>query len=463
MSYNPDTFELLTFHDKISAFNDGSDTPRDYLERSLATIEEREPEVMAWVTLNPQGARQAADEATSRYKAGTALSPIDGMPIGIKDLFSTRDMPTQMGSPLFAGQQTADDTACVQALRASGAVILGKTVTTELGFSHPGPTTNPHSADHSPGGSSSGSAAAVGAAMVPAAIGSQVVGSVIRPAGFCGNIAIKPTMGALNRGERLGLSQSHLGVHAGSLEDMWAVSYEIHRHAGGDPGAQGLFGDAELSAPHKPRRLILLETEGWPDLDKATRSGFDAIIESLQTQGVEIIGRKDNPLVEAFEQLISTSIILCRDICGWELRYSLRNFSARGHDLLSDSMKTRLDQASHMTPDDYRTALQQREAMRTAFRNLAGVADGMISLSSVGPAPLMDDPNLTGEPSVSPKTGVASFNAATSAVGCPAVTLPLLSVGGLPVGVQVIGQWHQDWELCGLASWVLANARKMAV
>src|SRR3546814_123250 len=161
------------------------------------------------------GAMAAAEASDRRWRDGTPLSPIDGMPVGVKDLYMTRDMPTQMGSPLYAGRSTGEDSACVQALRLAGAVVLGKTVTTELGFSHPGPTTNPFDPARTPGGSSSGSAAAVGAGMVPAAIGSQVVGSVIRPAGFCANTAIKPTLGALHRGERQGLSHSHLGVHAG--------------------------------------------------------------------------------------------------------------------------------------------------------------------------------------------------------------------------------------------------------
>ncbi|MBN8901250.1 MAG: amidase, partial [Rhodospirillales bacterium] len=160
-TYDPATFRPLTFHDAVPAFRDGTDTPRAYLERCLETIAAREPVVKAWVTLNEAGARAAADEATARYKAGRALSSIDGMPVGIKDLLQTKDMPTEQGTPLFKGVQTRTDSASVLALRQAGAIILGKAVTTELGMSHPGPTTNPFNPDHTPGGSSSGSAAAV--------------------------------------------------------------------------------------------------------------------------------------------------------------------------------------------------------------------------------------------------------------------------------------------------------------
>lgn len=242
VSYDPSTFEPLTYVEGTGDFASGKDSPSAYFERCLDVISAREGTVKAWVTLNESGAKEQADASTKRWKAGNPLSPIDGMPIGVKDLYMTKDMPTQMGSPLYAGRMTGEDSAPVQALRLAGAVVLGKTVTTELGFSHPGPTTNPFDPERTPGGSSSGSAAVIGAGMVPAALGSQVVGSIIRPAGFCANTAIKPTLGALHRGERQGMSHSHLGVHAGSIADMWAVTHAISHFVGGDPGSPGLFG-----------------------------------------------------------------------------------------------------------------------------------------------------------------------------------------------------------------------------
>jgi Asp-tRNA(Asn)/Glu-tRNA(Gln) amidotransferase A subunit family amidase len=217
MTYSPQLFEPLTFFDMTPRFRDGSDTPRAYLERCLAVIADREPVVKAWVVLNPSGAREAADASTERYRRRRPISSIDGMPIGIKDLIETKDMPTGHGCAAFAGNYTRRDSAIVRALRDAGAVILGKTVTTEMGGAFPGPTTNPFDPGRTPGGSSSGSAAVIGACMVPAAIGTQVGGSLIRPASYCGNCGLKPTMGALHRGERQGYSQSHVGVHAGSL------------------------------------------------------------------------------------------------------------------------------------------------------------------------------------------------------------------------------------------------------
>ncbi|MGI9382969.1 MAG: amidase family protein, partial [Methyloligellaceae bacterium] len=247
--YDPAAFEGLTFHNVVPALREGTDTPRAYLDRCLETIEAREPQIQAFTALNPEGARQAADASGERWKRNQPLSPIDGMPIGIKDLLETKDMPTGMGCEALKDNFPKRDNAAVWALRQAGAVIVGKTVTAELGGQHPGATTNPFDPVRTPGGSSSGSAAAVAARMLPAAIGSQVGGSIIRPSGFCGNVALKPTQGGINRGERQTTSMSTHGPHAASIEDMWQVAIEIARHAGGDPGRPGLYGPDTPPAP----------------------------------------------------------------------------------------------------------------------------------------------------------------------------------------------------------------------
>ena len=325
MTYSPQLFEPLTFFDMTPRFRDGSDTPRAYLERCLAVIADREPVVKAWVVLNPSGAREAADASTERYRRGRPISSIDGMPIGIKDLIETKDMPTGHGCAAFAGNYPRRDSAIVRALRDAGAVILGKTVTTEMGGAFPGPTTNPFDPGRTPGGSSSGSAAVIGACMVPAAIGTQVGGSLIRPASYCGNCGLKPTMGALHRGERQGYSQSHVGVHAGSLADMWHVAMEIARRAGGDPGHPGLFGAPDLCPALQPARLIVMETAGWAGLDAETREGFDRILAALRDAGVEVLSATDDPLIEAFEHGIAEAKGITTDICDWENRWSFEN------------------------------------------------------------------------------------------------------------------------------------------
>src|SRR5215475_4732572 len=245
-------------------FKTGTDTPRDFLERCLADLTVLEPKIGAFVNLNLEGARAAADQSTARWRAGEPRSPIDGMPIGIKDIIETADMPTENGSPLFAGFRSERDGASVAALREGGAIIVGKTVTTEFASTEPRGTRNPHDLRRTPGGSSSGSAAGVVAGMVSTALGTQVIGSTIRPASYCGCIGFKVSVGALNRGGSYdGLSQSATGVLATTLDDAWQVAYEIAVRAGGDPGYPGLFGPASGPAPRIRRRLGHGETGGW--------------------------------------------------------------------------------------------------------------------------------------------------------------------------------------------------------
>src|SRR6185437_4227750 len=405
-------YQPLTFHDAARRFTDGNDSPRAYLERCLETVAAREPVVKAFTATNEAGARAAADASAERWKAGKPLSLIDGMPLAIKDLLETKDMPTEMGCEAMKGNFPKRDNAAVWALRQAGAVILAKTVTAELGGSHPGPTTNPFDPKRTPGGSSSGSAAAVGANMVPAAIGTQVGGSIIRPAAYCGNVALKPTQGGINRGERLATSQSTHGPHAGCLEDMWQVAIEIARRCGGDRGAIGLMGPDSLPAAIKPNRLIVLETEGWPDVDPATKAAF----------------------VEALEKAVASGRAVCNSITSWENRWYQRGMLDAVPDGLSARAKATLLKAEAMTPNDYRVGLLARQQAQLAHAAVASLADAAITLSCPGPAPIWSG-DAPGQPLAPRPTGAFVFNAPSSMLFAPVVTVPLMSVGGLPVGI----------------------------
>jgi Asp-tRNA(Asn)/Glu-tRNA(Gln) amidotransferase A subunit family amidase len=454
-------YKPLTFHDATPHFAGGSDTPRAYLERCLATIASREPVVKAFTAINETGARAAADASTTRWKAGKPLSPIDGMPVAIKDLLETRDMPTQMGCEAFKGNFPKRDNAAVWALRQAGAVILAKTVTAELGGAHPGPTTNPFDPARTPGGSSSGSAAAVGACMVPAAIGTQVGGSIIRPAAYCGNFALKPTQGGLNRGERQATSMSTHGPHAGCLEDMWQVAIEIANRAGGDRGHAGLIGPSTLPAAVKPNRLIVLETEGWSTVDEATKAGFDAVLKQLREASVTLIRRKEHPLVEALEQSIANGRAVCGGVTSWENRWYQRGIVDNDPAGVSERAKATLAKAEAMTPDDYRMALLARETAQHTHATLAPLADAAITLACPGPAPLWAG-DIPGQPLAPRPTGDFVFNAPSSMLFAPVVTVPLMSVGGMPVGIQLMGQQHEDARMTGLARWLHETLKPVA-
>jgi len=451
----------LTFHDAARRFTDGNDSPRAYLERCLETIAEREPVVQALTVLNETGARAAADASAARWKAGKPLSPIDGMPVGIKDLLETSDMPTEMGCAAMKGNFPKRDNAGVWALRQAGALILAKTVTAELGGSQPGPTTNPFDPARTPGGSSSGSAAAVGANMMPAAIGTQVGGSIIRPAAYCGNFALKPTQGGINRGERLATSQSTHGPHAGCLEDMWQVAIEMAKRCGGDRGSMGLMGPDTLPAAIKPDRLIVLETEGWAEVDAATKAGFARVANQLEAAGVTLIRRADHPFVEALETAIANGRAVCNGVTSWENRWYQRGMLDAAPDGISARGQATLRRAEAMIPDDYRANLLARQQAQLAHMATASLADAAITLSCPGPAPIWSG-DVPGQPLAPRPTGDFVFNAPSSMLFAPVVTVPLMSVGGLPVGVQLMGQQHEDARMTGLARWFSENLQRVA-
>jgi Asp-tRNA(Asn)/Glu-tRNA(Gln) amidotransferase A subunit family amidase len=454
-------YQPLTFHDAALRFTSGNDSPRAYLERCLETIAAREPVVKAFTAMNESGARAAADASTERWKTGKPLSPIDGMPIAIKDLLETRDMPTEMGCEAMKGNFPKRDNAAVWALRQAGAVILAKTVTAELGGAHPGATTNPFDPRRTPGGSSSGSAAAVGANMVPAAIGTQVGGSIIRPAAYCGNFALKPTQGGINRGERLATSQSTHGPHAGCLEDMWQVAIEMAKRCGGDRGALGLMGPDTLPAAIRPNRLIVLETEGWPEVDAATKTGFAQVLAQLKAAGVTLIHRGDHPFVESLEKAIANARAVCNGITSWENRWYQRGMLDASPNGLSERAKAALLRAEAMTPDQYRTNLLARQSAQLAHAAVASFADAAITLACPGPAPIWEG-DKPGQPLAARPTGDFVFNAPSSMLFAPVVTVPLMSVGGLPVGVQVMGQQHEDARMTGIARWLADTIKRVS-
>ena len=460
--YDPKTFKGLTFHNAVAAFSDGSDSPRDYLERCLAAIAEKEPTIKALPAINEDGARAAADESGARWESGSPLSTIDGMPIGIKDLLETKDMPTQMGCDAYEGNFPKRDNAAVWALRQAGAVILCKTVTAELGGSHPGPTNNPFDPARTPGGSSSGSAAAVAAKMLPAAIGTQVGGSIIRPAAFCGNIAIKPSQGAINRGERQATSMSTHGVHANSIEDMWQVAIEIGNRAGGDRGYPGLVGPVSPPAASRPNRLYVMQGDGWEILDEGSKSAFHNLLSQLEDDGVEILWRDDDQAHMALEQAITGAGDVCGRITSWENRWAQRNLVDEFPDGVSERAKATLAKAEAMAPADYRDALLRRAVAQACHERMAPFADAAISFACPGPAPLHPN-DVPGEPLAPRPTGDAICNYPSSMLFAPAVTMPLLGVGGLPVGVQVVGQQGDDARMTAIARWIIENVEPVSV
>ena len=444
--YDPKTAHLISFFEARRGFVDGVDTPRDFLERCIETIEEREPDVNAFAAINLAVARKAADASTARYRAGRVLSEIDGMPLGVKDLIETADMPTQLNSPLFKGREAGRDAACVHALRAGGAVIVGKTVTTEFGVGASGPTRNPWDGERTPGGSSSGSAAAIGAAMLPVALGTQVVGSIIRPSGFCGAFAFKPSFGALNQGgiHSPAPSQAHLGAHAGSLQDLWAVCHRIAEVVGGDPGHEGLAGGPDLPSADRPRRLVRLKTSGWEEMDENSRDAFEIFIANLVERDVEILSAEDDPRIAELERELADTMEVTVEICCYEMRWPFGEYRDRAPSDLSERALGYIERAYSMTRADYARALDRRRRHGRCLSELSGAVDGFIMPSAVGPAPIGLAFN-----------GSRGFNAISSGLGAPSLSLPLLVVDALPFGVQLMGFPGTDDRTMAHAVWMM--------
>jgi Asp-tRNA(Asn)/Glu-tRNA(Gln) amidotransferase A subunit family amidase len=427
----------------VAGFRDNRDTPRAYLERCIERIEALDGAVMAFAFLNLDHARKAADESGARYKAGRPLGPVDGMPVGIKDLIETHDMPTEFGSELFRGHQPLTDAACVRALRQGGAVLVGKTVTVCFGGGDPARTRNPFDTRRTPGGSSSGTAAAVASRMLPVALGTHARGSTIRPASFCGVYALKPTFGAINRQGSFSMAYSmdHLGVFAGTLSDMWRTARFIAREAGGDPSHAGLYGGPAPPPPRKPTRLIRLDTAGWPAAEPAAKAAFEAYVARLVDAGVEIITRRD-AAIEAYEAAHTRTPQLWTNLYRFEMHWPMLQYRERHADKMPQRLLKGIEGGAHLTQETYREALTERDKFRALHDQLAASADGFITLSSPGPGPIGMD------------QGSAIFNEASSILGAPAINLPLLAVDQAPLGVQLLGRWHEDERLTAVARWL---------
>ena len=419
----------------------GTDTPRDFLERCLDVIERREEQIRAFAYLDRTAARAVADAATERYRRRTPLSPIDGMPVGIKDVFDTKDMPTEMGSPLFAGRGPADDAAHVAALRQGGAIIVGKTVTSQFAVAGSGPTRNPLDLDKTPGETSSGSAAAVAAGMVSVATGSQARGSILKPASFCGVYGIKPTRGALNRWGTLWPNKSydHLGALAASLDDLWAVMWQIHQIAGGDPGHPGLFGKAEPPPISPLRHVAVLRTAGWEIASAAARATFESYLEDLQSADIKVSRHTTDKYLSDFEDQAKAIPSIWLRIAAYENRWPLQSFRERGADMLAPELVALFDKTSAIDVPAYRAAMEERAGLEANYDAIATKYDAFITLSAEGMA------------SPHPGPGSSAFHEMATIIGVPAISVPALELESMPLGVQLIGRRHCDYELVGQA------------
>ena len=422
---------------------EGRVTSAEVVGDCLKRVAEADGEVQAWAFLDRDYAMRQAEAADEQRRDGRPVGPLHGVPIGIKDVFDTGDMPTELGSPLWAVRTPRRDAAAVARLRAAGAVIMGKTVTTEYAYYHPGKTRNPHDARRTPGGSSSGSAAAVAAAMVPGAIGSQTNGSVIRPAAFCGVVGFKPTHGLISRAGALMLSRTldHVGMFARSVEDVALLAETLVGFDEEDPDTRPVarppFVAVAGSEPPLPPRFAFVRSPAWEHAEPVTQEAFAELVEALGEQAGEV------ELGSAFYNAIDRH----RTIMEVEMAHNLHRDYEQGRDQFSAPLRQLIERGRGRNAVEYTQAVA---AIGPLNEVLAGVFDEYDAiLTPAAPGEVQRGLESTGNP---------VFCSIWTYLGTPAITLPLMnSEAGLPLGVQLVGRRGNDARLLRTARWLVSN------
>jgi len=394
----------------VQEIETGALTPRAVVELCAHAIARREGEIGAFVALDIEAARRRADACATR--------PLHGLPVGVKDIYDTADLPTEYGSAIYAGHRPKVDAAMVALIRRTGGVVIGKTVTTEFASLEPGRTRNPHNLAHTPGGSSSGSAAAVAADMVPIALGSQTGGSVIRPAAYCGVTGFKPSFRLL---PTVGMkcfswSLDTVGLFAADVADAAFAAAAI---SGRDLRVDG----AEPAAP----RIALVRTQSWPEASADMQSAVERAGRAAQAAGAKVNEIDLPPILEAATKAHGT-------IQDHEAYRALADEIDRHRDRLGPILRAQLDQAAALTPAAYDEARRLARQARQAFVDLMEGADVILTPSAPGAAP--HGLGSTGKP---------TFNRLWTLLGAPCVNVPGLSdSAGLPLGVQIVGRFARD-------------------
>jgi Asp-tRNA(Asn)/Glu-tRNA(Gln) amidotransferase A subunit family amidase len=434
----------LSASEAARLIRDGTVSSEQLIEACLARVREIDEQVQAWAFLDPDYALAQARSADQLRLSGKPIGPLHGVPVGIKDIFDTADMPTENGSVLHAGRTPSRDATVVALLRAAGAVIMGKTVTTEFAYFAPGKTRNPHNPEHTPGGSSSGSAAAVAAEMVPLALGSQTNGSTIRPAAFCGVVGFKPTHGLISRHRVLALSRTldHVGLFARSIDDIALLAEQIIGYDENDPDtrprARLPFVEVAAKEPPLPPMFAFVKTPHWEGTDEATKEGFTELIEDLGERVEE---------VELFPSA-SDAWKWHRTIMDAEMAANLEREYEKGRDRLSEPLRALLERGREVRAIDYQRAIARIPAVNESFLELFEQRyDAILTPAAAGAAPK----GLA-------STGDPSFCTLWTLCGTPAISLPLLqSANGLPIGVQLVGPRDGDARLLRTARWLAAK------
>jgi len=418
----------------------GDISAEEVVQAHLAVIAEKEPAIGAWAFIDADHALTQARRLDEERKAGGALGPLHGLPVGLKDIIDTADMPTENGTVIDAGRQPQNDAVIVARLRQAGAIILGKTTTTELAFMHPTETRNPHNPDHTPGGSSAGSAAAVAAHMVPIAVGTQTGGSVIRPASFCGIVGFKPSHGLIPRTGCV--TQAHdldtIGTMARSVADAALLAEILQGYDAGDSATaprapMHLCETAQSLAPVTPS-FAFARTSAWDQAEGWMEGAFAELASSLGNRCIE----------ENLPSDYADGWPAHRTIMVTGFARNLGHYEDLGGERLSGHMREAIAEGYTVKAVDFLAARDLRKELNRGLDRIFARHDAILTPASTGEAPARHD-----------TTGNPVFNALWSFLGVPAITLPLLTgPNGMPVGVQLVGPRGGDAQLLRTANWL---------
>jgi Asp-tRNA(Asn)/Glu-tRNA(Gln) amidotransferase A subunit family amidase len=434
--------ERLTATEARALLASGQLTSEALVAACLARIKQRDEAVAAWEHIDAGRALAAARASDALRASGQKMPALSGIPVGIKDVIDTHDFPTELGSPVFAGRQPSADAFIVTELRTAGAIILGKTVTTELAFFGPGKTRNPCHPEHTPGGSSSGSAAAVADCQVPLALGTQTAGSIIRPASYCGTIGFKPTFGYASRTGVLQQPATHhtTGGYARWVQDNALLYDKIGGFDAADGDMRSEPKPSLVSALQEPRqrapRFAFVRSPAWPQADAAMRAAFEAFAGGFGARA-EVVETALPPDFDGSLRL--QEIVQFSDI-------------ARNYGPIADANPTKVTaklreiiaEGRSFSIADCAAARAESEHLYEALRPVLANYDAILTPAAPGPA--LHGLEVTGSP---------MFNALWTYLGMPCISLPLLELAGLPVGVQLTGARGNDAGLLKAAAWLM--------
>ena len=443
--FDPAMANLLSACDARAAIEQGLLSSQELVAACFARIDELEESIGAWAHLDRDVAMAQARAADEFRRRGLETGPLHGLPVGIKDIIDTADYPTERGTVLHQGRRPMQDATLVSLLKEAGAIILGKTVSTEMAVFSPGKTRNPHNPEHTPGGSSSGSAAAVSAAMVALAVGTQTNGSIIRPASYCGVYGFKPSFGRISRHGVLRQSPplDTVGVFARSLEDLALIADVLMRSDAQDSAMTPIAPPriSKVLAQEVPaeQHFAFVRTPVWDQVEQVTKDGLRELIDAVNTSLEKTIDILDLPapfadLHEDHRRVMEADLA--------------RNYAAEydtGKAQLSTVLCEMIERGQQVSAGEYDDALAKMQDYDLFLEEIFDEYDAILTPATPGPAPAGLD-----------ATGSPVMNTIWTFCGTPALNVPLLqSPEGLPIGVQVVGAKGDDARLFRSTRWLL--------